>query len=125
GPALACGNAVVMKPAEQTPLTALRIAELTREAGFPPGVINLVNGPGETTGRAMVVHPDIDKIAFTGHVDTAKVIQRDAAEPLKRCTFELGGKSPNVVFADCDLEQAAAVAFHAPSLHGGRRLTPG
>jgi aldehyde dehydrogenase (NAD+) len=125
GPALACGNAVVMKPAEQTPLTALRVAELTREAGFPGGVINLVNGLGETTGHAMVVHPGIDKIAFTGHVDTAKIIQRDAAETLKRCTYELGGKSPNVVFADCDLEQAVAGAFHAIYFHGGQCCTAG
>jgi aldehyde dehydrogenase (NAD+) len=125
GPALACGNAVVMKPAEQTPLTALRVCELAREAGFPPGVINVVNGPGETTGHAMVVHPDIDKIAFTGHVDTAKVITRNAAETLKRTTFELGGKSPNVVFADCDLEQAVAGAFHAIYFHGGQCCTAG
>ena len=76
GPALACGNTVVMKPAEQTPLTALRIAELAQEAGFPAGVINIVNGMGETTGAALVAHPDVDKIAFTGHVDTAKIIQK-------------------------------------------------
>src|SRR5262249_27007560 len=80
GPALACGNTVVMKPAEQTPLTALRACELAREAGFPAGVVNVVNGLGETTGNALVVHPDVDKIAFTGHVDTAKIIQKAAAE---------------------------------------------
>lgn len=125
GPALACGNTIVMKPAEQTPLTALRAAELSREAGFPPGVINVINGFGETTGRALVVHPDVDKIAFTGHVDTAKIIQRDAAETLKRTTFELGGKSPNVVFADADLEQAVAGAFHAIFFHGGQCCTAG
>src|SRR5262245_49120099 len=89
GPALACGNTVVMKPAEQTPLTALRMAALAQEAGFPNGVVNIVNGLGETTGQALVVHPDVDKIAFTGHVDTAKLIQRNAAETLKRTTFEL------------------------------------
>ena len=105
GPALACGNTVVMKPAEQTPLTALRVAELAREAGFPAGVINIVNGLGETTGAALVAHPDVDKIAFTGHVDTAKIIQKAAADTLKRTTFELGGKSPNVIFADADLER--------------------
>jgi aldehyde dehydrogenase (NAD+) len=125
GPALACGNTVVMKAAEQTPLTALRVCELAQEAGFPPGVINLVNGLGETTGDAMVVHPGIDKIAFTGHVDTAKVISRRAAETLKRTTFELGGKSPNVVFADCDLDQAVAGSFHAIYNHGGQCCTAG
>jgi aldehyde dehydrogenase (NAD+) len=125
GPALACGNTIVMKPAEQTPLTALRTAELAREAGFPPGVINLVNGLGETTGAAIVVHPDIDKIAFTGHVDTAKIIQKAAADTLKRTTFELGGKSPNVIFADADMEQAVAGAFHAIYFHGGQCCTAG
>src|SRR5262245_1081652 len=125
GPALACGNAVVMKPAEQTPLTALRACELARDAGLPPGVVNVVNGHGETTGHALVAHPDVDKIAFTGHVDTAKVITRNAAETLKRTTFELGGKSPNVVFADCDLEQAVTGAFHAIYFHGGQCCTAG
>ncbi len=125
GPALTCGNTVVMKAAEQTPLTALRVCELAQEAGFPPGVINLVNGLGETTGDAIVVHPGIDKIAFTGHVDTAKIIARRAAETLKRTTFELGGKSPNVVFADCDLEQAVAGSFHAIYNHGGQCCTAG
>ena len=125
GPALACGNTVVMKPAEQTPLTALRAAELAREAGFPPGVINIVNGFGETTGQAIVTHPDVDKIAFTGHVETAKLIQKAAADTLKRTTFELGGKSPNVVFADADLEQAVEGAFHAIYFHGGQCCTAG
>jgi aldehyde dehydrogenase (NAD+) len=125
GPALACGNTVVMKPAEQTPLTALRVGELAVEAGFPPGVINLVNGFGETAGAALVAHPDVDKIAFTGHVDTAKIIQRQAAETLKRTTFELGGKSPNVIFADADLESAVAGAFHAIYFHGGQCCTAG
>ncbi len=125
GPALACGNTIVMKPAEQTPLTALRIGELAIEAGFPAGVINLLNGFGETAGAALVGHPDVDKIAFTGHVDTAKIIQRQAAETLKRTTFELGGKSPNVVFADADLEAAVAGAFHAIYFHGGQCCTAG
>ncbi len=78
GPALACGNTIVIKPAEQTPLTALRMGELAIEAGFPPGVINIINGFGETAGDAMCVHPGVDKIAFTGHVDTAKIIQKHA-----------------------------------------------
>jgi aldehyde dehydrogenase (NAD+) len=125
GPALACGNTIVMKPAEQTPLTALRLGELAREAGFPAGVINLVNGMGETTGHSMVIHPGIDKIAFTGHVDTAKIIQRAAAETLKRCTYELGGKSPNVVFSDCDMEEAVNGAFHAIYFHTGQCCTAG
>src|SRR5580658_3894670 len=94
GPALACGNTIVMKAAEQTPLTALRMGELALEAGFPDGVINLVSGFGETTGDAIVSHPEVDKIAFTGHYETAKTIQKRAADTLKRVTFELGGKSP-------------------------------
>jgi aldehyde dehydrogenase (NAD+) len=125
GPALACGNTIVMKPAEQTPLTALRIGELAIEAGFPAGVINLVNGFGETAGAALVAHPGVDKIAFTGHVDTAKIIQRQAADTLKRTTFELGGKSPNVIFADADMDQAVAGAFHAIYFHGGQCCTAG
>jgi aldehyde dehydrogenase (NAD+) len=125
GPALACGNTVVMKPAEQTPLTALRVAELAMEAGFPAGVINIVNGMGETTGAALVTHPGVDKIAFTGHVDTAKIIQKAAADTLKRTTFELGGKSPNVVFADANLDDAVAGSFHAIYFHGGQCCTAG
>jgi aldehyde dehydrogenase (NAD+) len=125
GPALACGNTVVLKPAEQTPLTALRMAELAQQAGFPAGVINVINGPGETTGAALVAHPGVDKIAFTGHVDTARVIQKTAADTLKRTTLELGGKSPNVVFADADLGAALAGAFHAIYFHGGQCCTAG
>jgi aldehyde dehydrogenase (NAD+) len=114
-----------MKPAEQTPLTALCMAELAREAGFPPGVLNILNGMGETTGAAIVTHPDVDKIAFTGHVDTAKIIQKAAADTLKRTSFELGGKSPNVVFADADLNAAVEGAFHAIYFHGGQCCTAG
>jgi aldehyde dehydrogenase (NAD+) len=110
GPALATGNTIVMKPAEQTPLSCLRLAELALEAGFPPGVINVVPGYGPTAGAALVKHPQVDKIAFTGEGLTAKIIMRDAAETLKRLTFELGGKSPNIVFADADLDAAAAGA---------------
>ena len=109
GPALAAGCTIVMKPAEQTPLTCLRLAELAQEAGFPDGVINVVTGYGET-GAAMVRHPGIDKIAFTGHYETAQKIMVDAAKTLKRLTFELGGKSPNIVFADADLDAAVAGA---------------
>jgi aldehyde dehydrogenase (NAD+) len=125
GPALACGNTIVMKPAEQTPLTAMRLGEMAQDVGFPDGVINLVNGFGETAGDALVRHPGVDKIAFTGHVDTAKIIQKAAADTLKRTTFELGGKSPNVVFADADMEQAVAGAFHAIYFHGGQCCTAG
>ena len=125
GPALACGNTIVMKPAEQTPLTALRVGELALEAGFPPGVVNLINGYGETAGDAIVVHPDVDKVAFTGHVETAKIITKRAADTLKRTTFELGGKSPNVIFADADLQQAVDGAFHAIYFHCGQCCTAG
>jgi aldehyde dehydrogenase (NAD+) len=110
GPALAAGNTIVMKPAEQTPLTCLRMAELALEAGFPPGVINVVPGYGPTAGAALVRHPMVDKIAFTGEGNTARIIMREAAETLKRITFELGGKSPNIVFADADLDAAVAGA---------------
>ncbi len=109
GPALAAGCTIVMKPAEQTPLTCLRLAELAQEAGIPDGVINVVPGFG-ATGAALVKHPGVDKIAFTGHYETAQKIMVDAAGTLKRLTFELGGKSPNVVFADADLDAAVAGA---------------
>jgi aldehyde dehydrogenase (NAD+) len=108
GPALAAGCTIVMKPAEQTPLTCLRMARLAQKAGFPDGVINVVPGYGETAGAAIVKHPGIDKVAFTGSGETAQIIMRDAATTLKRLTFELGGKSPNIVFADADLQAAAA-----------------
>jgi aldehyde dehydrogenase (NAD+) len=111
GPALAAGCTVVLKPAEQTPLSALRVAELAMEAGFPPGVINVVNGLGESAGDALVKHTGVDKIAFTGHYQTAQIIMKAAASTLKRVTFELGGKSPNVVFADADLDQAVQGAM--------------
>ena len=109
GPALAAGCTIVMKPAEQTPLTCLRMAELAQEAGIPDGVINIVTGYGQT-GAAIVKHPGVDKIAFTGHYETAQKIMVDAAGTLKRLTFELGGKSPNVVFADADIDAAVAGA---------------
>ncbi|HUG90999.1 MAG TPA: aldehyde dehydrogenase family protein [Planctomycetaceae bacterium] len=109
-PALAAGCTVVMKPAEQTPLSCLRLGELALEAGFPPGVINIVPGYGPTAGAALVKHPDVDKIAFTGEYKTAQIIMRDASQTLKRLTFELGGKSPNIVFADSDLDAAIAGA---------------
>lgn len=107
GPALAAGCTIVMKPAEQTPLTCLRMAALAQEAGIPDGVINVVPGYGPTAGGAIVKHPGIDKVAFTGEHLTAQIIMREAAATLKRLTFELGGKSPNVILADADLEKAA------------------
>src|SRR5215208_2807301 len=105
-PALAAGCAVVLKPDPQTPLTALRLAELAAEAGFPPGVINIVAGDGPTTGSYLVRHPGIDKVAFTGSTKTGGEIMRLCSDPIKRLTLELGGKSPNVVFADADLADA-------------------
>ena len=103
GPALATGNCVVLKPAEQTPLTALRLAELIAEAGFPQGVVNVVTGFGETAGAALAAHDDVDKVAFTGSTEVGKLIVQAAAGNLKKVTLELGGKSPNIVFADADV----------------------
>jgi aldehyde dehydrogenase (NAD+) len=112
GPALACGCTVVMKPAEQTPLTALRVGELIAEAGFPPGVVNLLPGYGPTAGQAIARHPDIDKVAFTGSTEVGHLIMEAAAQSnLKRVTLELGGKSPNIVFADTDLDAAVEGAY--------------
>ena len=111
GPALACGNTVVLKPAEQTPLTALKLGELVVEAGFPAGVVNIVTG-GPETGKAIVAHPGIDKIAFTGSTAVGKEIMRGAADTLKRITLELGGKSPNIVFGDADIDSAVKGAIN-------------
>jgi aldehyde dehydrogenase (NAD+) len=105
-PALACGNTVIIKPASQTPLTAIALAGIAKEIGLPPGVLNVVTGPGATVGRMMVEHPGIDKIAFTGDTSTGRQIMRGSADTLKTITLELGGKSPNIVFADADIEAA-------------------
>ncbi len=113
-PALACGCTVVLKPAEQTPLTALRLAELMAEAGVPDGVVNVVTGFGETAGSALAGHPDVDKVAFTGSTDVGKLIVQAAAGNLKKVSLELGGKSPNIVFHDADaaaVEGAASAIF--------------
>jgi betaine-aldehyde dehydrogenase len=113
GPALACGNTVVLKPAELTPLSALRLAELALEAGIPEGVVNVVVGPGRVVGQRLVEHPDVAKIAFTGSTEVGASVMRGAAGTIKRVSLELGGKSANVVFADADLERAAAAAPYA------------
>jgi betaine-aldehyde dehydrogenase len=110
GPALSCGNTVVLKPAELTPLSALRLAELALEAEIPEGVLNVVVGPGSVVGQRLVEHPDVAKIGFTGSTEVGRGVMAAAAQTIKRVTLELGGKSANVVFADADLEAAAAVA---------------
>jgi acyl-CoA reductase-like NAD-dependent aldehyde dehydrogenase len=108
GPALAAGNTAILKPASYTPLTALRVAEMALEAGFPKGVLNVVTGPGATVGAAIAAHTGIGKVAFTGETATGQSIMRTAAGNVKKISLELGGKSPNVVFADADLERFAA-----------------
>jgi acyl-CoA reductase-like NAD-dependent aldehyde dehydrogenase len=113
GPALACGNTVVLKPAELTPLTALRLGELALEAGIPEGVVNVVPGPGRVVGQRLAEHPDVAKIGFTGSTEVGRGVMRAAAGTIKRVTLELGGKSANVVFADADLAAAAASAPYA------------
>ncbi len=120
GPALAAGCTIVMKPAEQTPLSCLRMGELALEAGFPEGVINIVPGFGETAGDALVQSHDIDKVAFTGSTEVGKIIMRNAANTLKRVTLELGGKSPNIVFADADLDAAVDGAMLGLFLNQGQ-----
>ncbi|HYJ21377.1 MAG TPA: aldehyde dehydrogenase family protein [Solirubrobacterales bacterium] len=101
-PALACGNTMILKPAEQTPLSSLRLAELVREAEFPPGVVNVLNGLGEVAGAALAAHPGVDKVAFTGGTEAGRLVAAAAVPSLKRVSLELGGKSPNIVFADSD-----------------------
>src|SRR6202158_5624616 len=110
GPALACGNTVVLKPAELTPLTTLRFAELALEAGLPAGVVNVLVGPGSVVGERLIAHPDVAKIGFTGSTEVGVRVMEGAAATVKRVTLELGGKSANVIFADADLEKAAASA---------------
>jgi acyl-CoA reductase-like NAD-dependent aldehyde dehydrogenase len=105
-PSLACGNGSIIKPAEQTPLTALRLGELILEAGLPEGVVNIITGFGETAGAAIASHPDIDKVAFTGSTEVGKLILQASAGNLKRVSLELGGKSPNIIFPDANMEQA-------------------
>jgi acyl-CoA reductase-like NAD-dependent aldehyde dehydrogenase len=124
GPALAAGCTVVLKPAEQTPLTALRIAELALEAGVPAGVLNVLTGDGET-GAALVDHPGVDKIAFTGSTEVGRQIGEKAGRSLKRVTLELGGKSPNIILPDADLEAAIAGSFMAIYFNTGQACNAG
>ncbi len=124
-PALACGNTVVLKPAEETPLSALRLGELICEAGFPRGVVNIVPGFGETAGAALAAHPDVDKIAFTGSTEVGRKIVRASEGNLKRVTLELGGKSPNLIFPDADLPSAIRGALHASFFNQGQICTAG
>jgi len=120
GPALACGNTVVLKPAELTPLSALRLGELMREAGIPEGVVNILPGKGSVVGRRLVEHPDVAKIGFTGSTEVGREVMKGAAETIKRVTLELGGKSANVIFEDADLERAAATAPYAAFDNAGQ-----
>lgn len=124
-PALAVGCTVVLKPAEETPLTALRLAELALEAGFPPGVVNVITGRGETAGAALVAHPGIDKIAFTGSTEVGKLIGRAAMDDMKRVSLELGGKSPVIVLDDCDVDRAVQGAAAAIFFNQGQVCTAG
>jgi phenylacetaldehyde dehydrogenase len=124
-PALAVGCTCVLKPAEQTPLSALRLGELIQEAGFPPGVVNILTGEGETTGAALVSHPGIDKIAFTGSTEIGKLINRNATETLKRVSLELGGKSPMIVLPDADPQLVAGGTAGAIFFNAGQICTAG
>jgi phenylacetaldehyde dehydrogenase len=124
-PALAAGCTVVLKPAEQTPLTALRMAELIVEAGFPDGVVNVCTGDGETAGAALVAHPGVDKIAFTGSVEVGKLIAAQAAGTLKRVSLELGGKNPNIIFPDADIAVASEAAAAAIFFYTGQLCSAG
>ena len=120
GPALACGNTVVLKPAEQTPLSILYFANLIKAAGFPPGVVNILNGYGKEAGAAIASHLGIDKIAFTGSTATARQIMKMASINLKNITLETGGKSPLIVFDDCDLEQTVKWSHFGIMLNQGQ-----
>ena len=124
-PALAAGCTCILKPAEQTPLSALRLGELIREAGFPPGVVNILTGLGETTGAALVAHPGVDKIAFTGSTEVGKIINKSATDTLKRVSLELGGKSPVIVLPDVDVDAVIGGAAMAIFFNSGQVCTAG
>ena len=121
GPALAAGCTIILKPAEQTPLTALRVGELIQEAGFPAGVVNIVSGYGETAGGALVAHDAVDKVAFTGSTEVGKIIVRASASNLKKVSLELGGKSPNIVLKDSDLDLAVTSSLPISQSRGRGR----
>ena len=125
GPALAAGCTCILKPAEQTPLTALRLGDLIVEAGFPPGVVNILTGFGETTGAALVRHPGVDKVAFTGSVEVGKIVNKAATDTLKRVSLELGGKSPVIVLPDADVDVAAKGAAGAIFFNAGQVCAAG
>jgi aldehyde dehydrogenase (NAD+) len=120
GPALACGNTVILKPAEQTPLTALRLGELIMEAGLPEGVLNIVTGFGPGAGSSIAEHPQIDKVAFTGSTEVGKIILKASAGNLKKVSLELGGKAPNIIFPDADLDQAVPTAMMGVFFNSGQ-----
>jgi len=122
-PALACGNTVIIKPASATPLTAVRLAQLAREAGFPPGVVNVLPGPGAQIGMALVRHPGVDKIAFTGSTEVGRQVMAEAAIGIKRVTLELGGKSPALVFADAKMDLAIAGCMASIFRNSGQMCT--
>lgn len=124
-PALACGNTAVLKPAEQTPLTTLRLAELIQEIGLPPGVLNVIPGFGATAGGALVAHPGVDKVAFTGSTAIGKQILQASASNMKKVTLELGGKSPNIIFPDADLDKALATAVATMCNNSGQICSAG
>src|SRR5258706_7486846 len=124
-PALACGNTVILKPAEQTPLSTLRLAELIEDVGLPPGVLNVVPGFGAIAGAAMSAHPDIDKISFTGSTAVGRQILQAAAGNMKKVTLELGGKSPNIIFPDADLDKALEAAVATMCRNSGQICSAG
>jgi aldehyde dehydrogenase (NAD+) len=120
GPALACANTVILKPAEQTPLTALRLGELIMEAGLPEGVVNIVTGMGPGAGSSIAEHPEIDKVAFTGSTEVGKIILKASTGNLKKVSLELGGKAPNIIFPDADLDQAVPTAMMGVFFNSGQ-----
>lgn len=124
-PGLAAGNTLVIKPSSITPLSTIKITQLAEEAGFPPGVVNLVLGPGPTVGNELARHPDIDLISFTGGIETGSIIMTEAARSIKRIALELGGKNPNIVFADADFETAVDYALNAVFFHAGQVCSAG
>ena len=124
-PALACGNTLVLKPAEQSPRSALRLGQLCLEAGLPPGVVNVVSGIGETTGAALAAHPAVNKISFTGSTEVGRLIMHAAADQIRKVTLELGGKTANIIFADADLDAALNSTVLTSCYNSGQICTTG